>query len=144
MYHSNNDLNHITKGLLEQTLPKAEWTHAAHFAAALYLIKARCYEKTKADIPDTIRQYNVSVGTENSDHDGYHHTITLASLAAARDVLTRYQSDSPLFEIANHLISGPYGDPNWLLDYWSQDKLFSVRARRNWATPDIKSLPFSL
>ena len=144
MYHSNNDLNHITKGLLEQTLPKIEWTHAAHFAAALCLIKARGYEKTKADIPDTIRQYNVSVGTENSDHDGYHHTITLASLAAARDVLTRYQSDSPLFEIANHLISGPYGDPNWLLDYWSQDKLFSVRARRNWATPDIKSLPFSL
>ena len=144
MYHSNNDLNHITKGLLEQTLRKIEWTHAAHFAAALCLIKDRDYEKTKADIPDIIRRYNVSVGTENSDHDGYHHTITLASLAAARDVLTRYQSDRPLFEIANSLISGPYGNPNWLLDYWSQDRLFSVQARREWVGSNLQPLPFSL
>jgi len=82
MYRSDTEIKRITTGLLKQSLPKTSWTHAAHFAAAMQLIQIRGYESTKADMPEIIRGYNFSVGVENSDSDGYHHTITLASLAA--------------------------------------------------------------
>ena len=31
---SDTDIDRIARGVIDRTLPKAEWTHAAHFAAA--------------------------------------------------------------------------------------------------------------
>ncbi|HWU55837.1 MAG TPA: hypothetical protein VN175_10070, partial [Rhizomicrobium sp.] len=77
----------IGEGLLTCTLPRTEWTHAAHFAAALWLMRYRPDLDAAATMPGLIRAYNQSVGRVNDDTGGYHETITLASLRAARGVL---------------------------------------------------------
>lgn len=123
------------------TLPKAEWTHAAHFAAAIWLI-ARCPEvDADADMPGMIRRYNESVGGVNSDTEGYHETITLASLRMTRAHLATECGDAPLHAIHARLMAGPLGQRDWMLAYWSRERLFSPDARRHWVEPDIKSLP---
>ena len=33
-FSSDVEIEHIGRGLLDRSLPKIEWTHAAHFAAA--------------------------------------------------------------------------------------------------------------
>ena len=38
-FTSDIEIDRIGRGVLERTLPKAEWTHAAHFAAAFWLIR---------------------------------------------------------------------------------------------------------
>ena len=68
---SDSDIEHIARGLISCTLPKAEWTHAAHFAAALWLVAAD-YEAAGRRMPGLIRAYNESVGGVNSDTEGYH------------------------------------------------------------------------
>ena len=57
------------------TLPKPQWTHAAHVAVgACYTVRfgASALEHTRAGI----RRYNEAVGTVNGPDSGYHETLT--------------------------------------------------------------------
>lgn len=123
------------------TLPKAEWTHSAHFAAALWLI-ARCPGlDAERDMPAMIRRYNESVGGVNDGAQGYHETITLASLRMARAHWAASAPETPLHRVHAALMAGPLGRPDWLLAHWSRERLFSVEARRSWVEPDRDPLP---
>lgn len=138
-FSSDDDIEAIGRGLIARTLPKAAWTHAAHFAAALWLLRQHG-EAAFAIMPDAIRSYNESVGGQNTDTEGYHETITIASLTAARAHL-RGQAGRALFETVNTLLAGPCGSPDWIFAYWSRERLFSVEARRGWLAPDLAPLP---
>ncbi|HEY2009810.1 MAG TPA: hypothetical protein VGH23_12525 [Rhizomicrobium sp.] len=142
IYTSEADIIHIGEGFCARTLPRAEWTHAAHFAAALWLMRHRPDLDPSRDMPRMIRAYNESVGGVNDDSSGYHETITQASLRALRGVLDANSADTPLYYIVNALMASNMGNPNWLLEYWSRDLLMSVEARRHWREPDLKTLPF--
>ena len=142
IYSSEDEIIRIGEGVCSCTLPRAEWTHAAHFAAALWLMRYRPELDAATTMPGLIRAYNQSVGRVNDDSGGYHETITLASLRAARGVLDAFPPDAPVYRIANALMSSNLANPNWLLEYWSRDRLMSVEARRTWLEPDLKPLPF--
>jgi len=142
VFASEAEITRIGEGLFACTLPRTEWTHAAHFAAALWLMRYRPELDAAAIMPGLIRAYNQSVGRVNDDTGGYHETITLASLRAARGVLDAYPPDMPVHRIVNALMWSSLANPNWLLEYWSRDRLMSVEARRAWVEPDLKSLPF--
>ena len=72
---------------LDRSLPKPEWTHAAHFAVTLWLVRHRPDLDLDAEMPSLIRAFNEATGTPNTDTGGYHETITRASLAAVRAAL---------------------------------------------------------
>jgi hypothetical protein len=137
---SDAEIERIALGVIERTLPKPEWTHAAHFAAALWVLR-RPGMNAEAEMPRLIRAYNRATGVENTDSSGYHETITLASLRAARDWLEK-RPEKPLHEVLNELLASRYGRSDWLLEHWSKAVLFSVMARRAWIDPDLEPLPF--
>ena len=62
--------------LIAACLPRAEWTHAAHVAACLWLITERPDLDAARDLPGIIRRHNDNVGTPNTDSSGFHATIT--------------------------------------------------------------------
>ena len=142
VFASEADIIRIGEGLFSCTLPRTEWTHAAHFAAALWLMRYRPDQEPSREMPRLIRAYNESVGRTNDDSGGYHETITQASLRALRGVLDAYAVDVPVYTIVNALMASSMANPNWLLEYWSQPRLMSVEARRTWLEPDLKALPF--
>ena len=123
------------------TLPRAEWTHAAHFAVALWLLRHRPQLADAEGMGPLIRAHNDSVGTPNTDSSGYHHTITVASLRVAADFAARFGATAPLSEILAALLASPAGRSGWLEAYWSCERLFSVAARRGWVEPDLAPLP---
>lgn len=136
---SDADIEHIARGLIGRTLPKREWTHAAHFAAALWLLRDRG-DAAFRDMPPIIRAYNEATGVANTDTGGYHATITFASLRLAR----RWLTDRPgmlLCTALAELLASPYGRSDWPLAYWSRERLFSTAARRAWTEPDLR--PFT-
>ncbi|MCU0882683.1 MAG: hypothetical protein MUF14_08465, partial [Hyphomonadaceae bacterium] len=96
--------------------------------------------------PDEIRviitRYNEATSTPNTDHDGYHHTITLASMRAAADCLKGPEHHVPLFRVLADLMASRLGQSDWLLEHWERGTLFSVVARRSWVEPDRAPLPF--
>lgn len=141
-YYSNAaDVERIGLGLFDRSLPKAEWTHAAHFAATLWLLRHRTDPRLERDLPPLIRAYNEATGVANTDSEGYHETITQASIAAARAFLSLHPANRPLHEIVDLLMTSALGKPDWLLAYWTRPRLFSVEARRAWIDPDLRPLP---
>ena len=137
--HSDEEIRRILTGICDLTLPKSDWTHEAHFAAAIAMMSDSRFDAFK-DMPKTIKAYNIATGVQNTDHDGYHHTITIASLFAVR-AMTKDRRN-PLIVTLREILSAEYGQSNWLLTYWSKETLFSVEARKTWVEPDIRHLPF--
>ena len=139
-YASDDDIDRLGRGLLDRTLPKPQWTHAGHFAAALWLMRHRPELDLARAMPSIIRGYNEATGVANTDTGGYHETVTQASLRAARAVLERHPPSRPLHEIVDLLMASPLGDRDWLLAHWSRERLFSADARRAWTEPDLRPL----
>lgn len=137
---SDADIERIGLGVLTRTLPKPEWTHAAHFAAAFWLLSGPDRDAMR-EMPGLIRAYNEATGVANTDTSGYHETITLASLRASRAWLHARPHEALHVSLAELLVS-EYGRSDWLLAYWSKPVLFSVDARRAWVEPDRAPLPF--
>jgi hypothetical protein len=141
IFTSDDEIMAIGRALRDRTLPKSAWTHAAHFAAAFSMLVHNAESDVVRIMPDNIRAYNVATGVANTDHSGYHETITVASIRAAASVLQNNTS-RPLFEVTNTLLASPFGKSDWLLTYWTRARLLSVEARRTWCDPDTKQLPF--
>ncbi len=140
-FESDAEIAALGAGVLDLTLPKSRWTHAAHFAVALWLMSCRKDLDASRAMPGFIRAYNEATGVANTDSTGYHETITQASLRAARS----FQEQDParsLCETCNALMASPLGKSDWLLTYWSRGRLFSVEARHHWLAPDLQPLPF--
>jgi hypothetical protein len=138
---TDEDIERVARAMLACTLPKAEWTHTAHFAAALWLIRARGVAAARTDMPGLIRRYNESAGGRNTDTEGYHETITQASLHMAARAIQASEQEAPLSDVLAGLMAGPCGRSDWIFTYWSQDRLSSVEARRSWLPPDRQDLP---
>jgi hypothetical protein len=139
-FSSDAEIDRIGRGVLERSLPKREWTHAAHFAAAFWVLTRPDMDADR-DMPGLIRAYNEATGVHNTDTTGYHQTITLASLRAAKAWLAA-RPGMALYEALNQLLASAYGRSEWLSAYWSKAVLLSVEARRKWVEPDLRPLAF--
>ena len=135
-------IEHLAGQVLDTSLPRAEWTHAAHFALALWALRLRPELAEPEAFRAIIVALNGAHGTPDTDSSGYHHTITVASLDAARSILLGFGKDEPLVDVLAALVDGPLGRSDWILSYWSRDRLFSVAARRDWIEPDLAPLPW--
>lgn len=142
IFATEADVAAIGIGLLDRSLPKSAWTHAAHIAAAAWVLRCRPDLRAERDLPGIIRAYNTATGVPNSDTRGYHATITLASLRAIRAGLAAQDPPLPLHEAVNALLASPIGAKRWPLDHWSEAVLFSPAARRGWVAPDLAPLPW--
>lgn len=136
------DIERLALAMVGCTLPKAEWTHEGHFAAALWLLRHRPDLAAPDAMRGLIMRYNESTDTANTDDAGYHHSITVASLRAAAWHLARQAPDAPLHGVLAALMASAQGRSDWLLAHWRRETLFSVAARREWVAPDLAALPF--
>ncbi|MBP2276393.1 MULTISPECIES: hypothetical protein [Sphingomonas] len=131
----------IGQGLLDHSLPRAEWTHEAHLAATTWLVRDRPDIAIDAEIATIIRSYNVAVGGVNDDTQGYHDTITRAYLRGVQAHVAARPSGESLVACVNALLGSAAGRRDWPLHFYSRDRLFSVAARRGFIPPDLASLP---
>ena len=138
---TDEEIDRVAQAFCARTLPKAEWTHAAHFATALWLILTRADIVVERDMPDMIRGYNQAAGGVNSDTAGHHETITQASLHMTRRVLAGLPKGTMPGAALTALLASPLSDKDWPFAYWSREQLMSKDARRAWVAPDLQDLP---
>lgn len=114
------------------TLPKAEWTHAAHVAvAACY--RVRHGDAALARTRQGIVRYNTAVGTPNTDASGYHETLTrFWSGMIALEV----EGIDEEWQAARVAVERYGGDSRLHTQYYAADIVRSVEARRGWVPPD--------
>ncbi len=129
----------IHNGLRARTLPKPEWTHAAHLTVATALLAKLGLAGAEAEMPGLIRAYNEATGVPNSDSEGYHHSMTLFFLRRIDQFLAPHKNE-PLPLRVTRLLASPLAERSYPLTFYSHKKLFSVEARRNWTPPDLKPI----
>ncbi|WP_353204763.1 hypothetical protein [Sphingomonas sp.] len=141
LFPDNAAIVRIGEGLLDRTLPRADWTHEAHIAATTWLVRDRPDIAVDRRIAAIISAYNVAVGGVNDDSGGYHDTITRAYLAGVRAHLAPRDAAEPLVACVNALLKSPAGFRDWPLRFYSRAVLFSVAARRGFVPPDLAPFP---
>lgn len=134
-------IRRIGEGLLARTLPRADWTHEAHLAATLWLLRDRPDIDVDAAIAGIIAGYNQSLGGVNDDMQGYHDTITCAFVAGIRLHLRGRAPGEPLVDAVNSLLASRFGKREWPLAFYSRKLLFSPTARCKFVAPDLAPLP---
>lgn len=121
------------------TLPKEQWTHAAH------LLTGACYvhalgERGAADhMRDRVRRYNVATGGQNTDTTGYHETVTLAWIKLLARLLNDLEPMARA-EFARIAVSRFEHERKIFDRYYDFDVVSSVEARRRWVPPTLQSL----
>lgn len=130
------------RSLLERfhacTLPKAEWTHAAHLAVGLDAVRRLGRAAALVETRAAITRHNTAVGTPNTDTEGYHETITAFWLWVAEMHLQG--CDHAPAAALEALVRADYGRSDFPLKYYSKKLLFSTEARREWRDPDLHPL----
>ena len=139
LFTDDASITHLGEGLLARTLPREDWTHEAHLAACLWIVRDRAEIDPESDMRDIISSYNVAVGGVNDETQGYHETITQVYIAGARAHL-RDVGSMPLRDAVNALLLSPRGRRELPLVHYSRERLFSVEARLGFVEPDLRPL----
>jgi hypothetical protein len=122
-------------------LPKEEWTHNAHIAVAfIELDTCKDFDNALISLRNKIREYNLSVGTENTDISGYHETLTVFWLTVINEFYST-NSCEDIDDMYNSFTKTIFALPTFPTLFYSKELLFTKIARHNWVEPD--QLPIS-
>jgi hypothetical protein len=127
----------------DRTLPKPEWTHEAHLTVGAWHVH-RLGADALAAVREGILRLNEAHGTANTDHGGYHETITRTYLALIDGHRATLGSSAGPGELARSILAGPLAARDALLTYYTKDRLMSTAGRRGWLEPDRSLLPTSI
>jgi glutathione S-transferase len=116
------------------SLPRPQWTHAAHLAVALWTLSRLPFDQALAHLRERIRAYNAATGTPNTDSSGYHETLTRWFLREVADHHARH-ADLLLPQSLERLLHSPLASPAAPLRVYARHRLWSVEARRGWVEP---------
>jgi len=140
-FANEEHLSGFLKAFEHGTWPKTDWTHAAHIAVAGCYLFEYPLEIATDRIRLGIRHYNHCTGTRNTDHSGYHETLTVFWMAIVKAHLDQLPLKTPRLEAVRAVVKelGPQRD--LFKEYYGFDVVRCVEARRAWMEPDLKALP---
>lgn len=143
IYKTDEEIYLLVKAFEERTLPKAEWTHAAHLVVGLYFCYKNPLGVAKNLMRDGIYWLNDAHGTPNTETSGYHETLTVFWLRTVANYLDKTGRAKNLAELANGLVA-TVNDTKLPLKFYSRERLFSVEARMNYVEPDLQDFSLSI
>ena len=100
-------------------LPKIEWTHEAHLVVAIWYCYHNAFDEALVKVRTLITLHNSSVGTPNTEDEGYHETITKFWLITANAFLTNKKDESPE-KLCNDFINSSLSASTYPLTYYSE------------------------
>jgi hypothetical protein len=120
-------------------LPKSAWTHAAHVAMAAYFAFDHAADATFAIMKAGILHHNTSVGTPNTEDNGYHETLTRFWSSDIGEFVRSSRFHSR-FEGVRAAVTAFGEDRDRYRQFYSFDVVRDRRARREWVAPDRNPL----
>jgi hypothetical protein len=138
-FRTTGEILSLVRRFEDCTLPRDEWTHAAHLTVALWHLLQFDWPEAAARVRARIKRYNAAHGIAATPTGGYHETLTLFWLRAVRTFLEAERNEArALVHLANELTETH--DKGLPLTYYTRERLFSPEARANWVEPDLKPL----
>lgn len=121
-------------------LAKEKWTHEAHFVMALWYCCRQPLPQAIESIKEGIKKFNIAVGGENTDHSGYHETITVFYTRHIIHYILQTRSAKQFEDKLNGLWDQEFLKKDFPFRYYSRELLMSKEARKNWLPPDLQPL----
>ena len=137
VYFTSHELENIVREFNNCTLPRSNWTHAAHLIIALWYLTNYSELEAINNIRDRIKKYNASMGIQMTKNSGYHETITMFWVKIVRQYVAINAANNSFLEMANNLVNF-YENSALPFEYYSREYLMSWEARKNWVKPDLK------
>lgn len=141
-YQNEQQINAIAIGFRNKTLATSEWTHAAHLTVGLYYLKNFGFYQALCLLRSGIIEYNAATGGENNHEGGYHESLTLFWVWILNEYINSQPKSSSLLSLCNQFLTSKYAHPLLFKDFFSEQLIFSTRARASWVEPDLKALNF--
>ncbi|MHC5541870.1 hypothetical protein ACYOEI_26930 [Singulisphaera rosea] len=129
------EIEDMIAGFEDGSLPRSEWTHGNHLVMALWYLRSLDPAEAGAKIRDGIRRYNGRQGNPG----GYHETITRAWIVVIERFLGTKDRAVSVAALAEELLQ-ECGDTEYLLRFYSRERLFSPEARLVWVPPDLRGI----
>jgi len=142
-HYTTTEFDSLIHRFEKRELPKAEWTHEAHLAVAVWYLWQNSFDTAFDLVRENISRFNESVGGVNSDTEGYHETITKAWLWITAEFLATQHFAAPA-EACNALIVHPAGNMYCLKNFYSKEQLLNPHARKHWVEPDLAPLSIAI
>ena len=138
-FRTTEEIFSLVRRFEDCTLPRAEWTHAAHLTVALWHLLQYDWPEAVEHVRRGIQRYNDARGIPVTPTGGYHETLTLFWLRAVRAFLEGERNEArSLVSLANELVATH--DAGLPLRHYTRARLFSAEARANWVEPDLKEV----
>jgi environmental stress-induced protein Ves len=137
---TESELDAFAAAFQSCAIPKSEWTHQAHLKVGTWHVRRFGKDEALARLRIGIRRLNDSHGVPNSDTRGYHETITRVYVTLIDAFLRELPKDTSVDEVLNRLLSSRVGLRDFLLSFYSRERLMSTMARMEWVEPDIRSI----
>lgn len=121
------------------TLPKSEWTHAAHLLTGACFVHQMGRDAALRKMRECVRRYNESVGGKNTSTSGYHETITVMWIR----LLDGLRQEHPAMDRASFAalaVQRFVARRDIFREYYSFDLVASTEARLEWVEPNLKRL----
>jgi hypothetical protein len=118
------------------SLPKCEWTHAAHLGVATCYLLSHSGDEALNQLRRRIRFLNDCQGTLNSKDSGYHETLTRFWLLVLRSFLNTLPRGISRVCAVEQVILAFAERKNLYESYYTFDVIKSQAARQSWIPPD--------
>lgn len=138
-FRTSEEMFALLRRFEDCTLPREEWTHAAHLTVALWHLLQFDWPEASARVRRGIKRYNAAHGILTTPTGGYHETLTLFWLRTVRAFLEAERNEArALVHLVNELAAT--FDKSLPLTHYTRERLFSSEARAGWVEPDLKPL----
>ena len=139
-FRTTGEILALVRRFEDCTLPREEWTHAAHLTVALWHLLQFDWPEASAHVRRGIKRYNAARGIPTTPTGGYHETLTLFWLRTVRRFLEAERNEArALVHLANELAATH--DKGLPPRHYTRERLFSPEARAGWVEPDLRGLP---
>jgi hypothetical protein len=114
------------------TLPRSDWTHAAHLAVAAWYLLALAEPQATEQVRNGIRHYNECAGIPNTTDSGYHETLTRFWLGIVSGFLGRGDRSAGRLQQVRRVVAEFGSQRDLYRKFYSFDVVQSREARREW------------
>jgi hypothetical protein len=138
-FRTTEEILALVRRFKDCTLPREEWTHAAHLTVALWHLLQFDWPEAVTRVRSGIKRYNAAHAVHTTPTGGYHETLTLFWLRTVSAFLEAERNEArALVRLANELVAS--ADKSLPLAHYTRELLFSPEARAAWVEPDLQPL----
>ena len=127
------EIESFIRAFEDGSLPKSEWNAFRHLVMALWYIRRHGRDEATVLIRNGIRRYN----QRHDNPNGYHETITSGLGCGDRTISGGEGLRLRCYRVLAADLLNECGEKDYLLRFYSRERLFSDEARHGWVVPDL-------